>query len=163
MQNIRFIVATTLLLTACGKAPQQDGNINNAVISDNGVAISPVDNVAKPDPADNAAIVAPAPNTIPVAFHGRWGMVPADCGPDASIAKGLLTIDDAQLRFYESVGKPAVVTYPTPSRVEGRFAFTGEGMDWSKDMTLALEGSGDRLVRTEKDPVASYGYKRCPA
>jgi hypothetical protein len=34
-------------------------------------------------------------------------------------------------------------------------------MDWSKALTLSLEGN--RLVRGEHDPEAVYTYTRCPA
>ena len=100
-------------------------------------------------------------NAIPEAFHGRWGMVAGDCGPDASIAKGLVVITGRMLRFYESVGKPDVVRAPTPNRLEGRFSFSGEGESWEKDMVLEIKGDGGTLIRTEKKPTASFTYKKC--
>ncbi|HEX7874843.1 MAG TPA: hypothetical protein VF475_18165 [Sphingobium sp.] len=168
MTKTRLMIATTLLLAACDAGQKDQGSVDNATIADNGVMVDP----AKPapptpkpapsePPANSEPTVDPAKHVIPAAFQGRWGMVPKDCGPDAAIAKGLMTVDGGKLRFYESVGKPAVVTYPTPMRMEGRFSFSGEGMDWSKDMVLSVKG--DTLTRTEKDPAASYTYTRCPA
>ncbi|MFT3965489.1 MAG: hypothetical protein QM690_06375 [Sphingobium sp.] len=167
MQKTRFIIAATLALAACDKGKDErgqkdEGGLNNAAIVENRAEDEgPADNEAAPAvPANAIGAASPGGQTVPVALQGRWGLVPKDCGPDAAIAKGLLTIDGKQLRFYESVGKPAVVNYPTPSRMEGRFSFTGEGMEWSKDMALTVEG--DTLTRTEKDPAASYRYTRCP-
>jgi hypothetical protein len=169
VHHSRPILAATLVATfalaACGKAPEQTDAVENAAIANtvenaaNGIAAPNED--AQANAAMNAAAGSPsvAARAIPAAFHGRWGMVAGDCGPDASIAKGLMTVDGEKLRFYESVGKPAVVTNPTPARMQGRFAFSGEGMEWSKDMTLTLDG--DSLVRTETDPAASYRYMRC--
>ncbi|MET0362397.1 MAG: hypothetical protein ABW048_11695 [Sphingobium sp.] len=164
----RFIIITTLLsLAACGKAPEKKADDGPSASGNIVEEVAPEREGRNSFSPENAATGAnapsPAEHAVPLAFHGRWGMVPGDCGPDAAIAKGLMTVDGKQLRFYESVGKPAVVTSPTPTRLEGRFSFTGEGMDWSKDMTLTLGGNGDTLIRTEKDPTASYTYKRCPA
>ncbi|MET0364374.1 MAG: hypothetical protein ABW169_06945 [Sphingobium sp.] len=168
MTKTKLMIATTLLLAACDQGHKDEGNLDNVTIADNGVMVNSAKDAPPPPPADNSQAPAnsvptvnPADHVIPDAFQGRWGMVPKDCGPDAAIAKGLMTIDGAQLRFYESVGKPAVVTYPTPMRMEGRFSFMGEGMEWSKDMVVSVKG--DMLTRTEKDPAASYTYTRCPA
>lgn len=164
MQKTRFAIAATLMLAACDAGNKDQDRIDNADIADNVVTEVSSTDMQRADNAATNAAVPPAPgpagNAVPDAFRGRWGMVPLDCGPDAAIAKGLMTVSGRELRFYESVGKPAVVNYPTPTRMEGRFSFTGEGMEWSKDMTLTVEG--DTLVRTERDPVARYTYTRCP-
>jgi len=157
-----------VLLVACHDTSGNGSGVDKATI-----AVDEPDagsNSQSPPPAaanatgEPRATGAPRPsaNAIPAAFHGRWALVAGDCGPDAGAAKGLLTISGGMLRFYESVGKPVIVTYPTPSRMEGRFSFSGEGMDWSKDMVLKLEGKGDTLIRSERDPAASYTYRRCP-
>lgn len=158
------ILVPVLALAACDKAPKQQATLQNAKIAQESAALNQggaATQDAEPGaPGGAAKPPSPADHNIPVALQGRWAMVPKDCGPDASIAKGLMTIDGKQLRFYESVAKPAVVNYPTPMRMEGRFSFTGEGMEWSKDMALSVEG--DKLIRTEKEPTASYSYARCP-
>jgi hypothetical protein len=165
MPKTRLLIAATLLLAACDTKPQPEANSVEA----------PLPEAPVPENKSGASAQAPtnettgnfaakengaAAHAITAAFHGRWGLVPGDCGPDASIAKGLMVVDAEKLRFYESVGKPAVVTWPAPNRMEGRFTFSGEGMEWSKDMVLLLKDD-KTLVRTEKDPEQSFTYTRC--
>jgi hypothetical protein len=106
---------------------------------------------------DTNKSASPAP-TIPGQYRDSWGMVPADCEPGRSDAKGLIRIGDRTIRFYESTAtlkeqRPSVAT-----SFSGEFSFTGEGMSWTKVMTLALQGN--RLTRTEDDQ--RYTYTRCP-
>ena len=94
---------------------------------------------------------------VPSQYRGRWGMVPADCEPGRSDAKGLLVIGDKTLRFYESVGtlkeqRPAIAT-----SFAGLFAFTGEGQSWQKVITFTR--TDDTLKRAEKD--GTFTYQRC--
>lgn len=104
---------------------------------------------AKAEPASTAA--------IPVAFHGRWGMVPADCTSTRGDAKGLLVIDADKLSFYESRARPRRITASAPNRVQGDFAFSGEGQEWTANVTLTRQG--DTLIREEDGP--RFTYKRC--
>ncbi|MCE7798326.1 hypothetical protein LWE61_17450 [Sphingobium sufflavum] len=167
MKPSHFLIIAILLLAACDKPAERQGNDADAMAGNElrdkapTPAPAPANDFSPEKVANNADGLTAAEKAIPAGYQGRWGLVPGDCGPDASIAKGLMVVDGQQLRFYESVGKPAVVTNPTPNRMEGRFSFTGEGMEWSKDMVLTLEGNGDRLVRTESDPSARYAYRRC--
>ena len=73
--------------------------------------------------------------------------------------EGLLTIGANALRFYESVAVPAANVQTSTNSISGDFAFTGEGQQWSKH--LSLEIRDDKLVRTERDPLASFRYVRC--
>jgi len=161
--HTRLFLAAPLLLAACTDKPAQTGNVEAPVVE---APTNEISSAAGTPPVANSVTkgtarrAEPSEHAIPAAFQGRWGLVAGDCGPDAAIAKGLVVIDGEKLRFYESVGTPAVVTWPAPNRLEGRFSFIGEGMEWSKDMTLLLQDS-DTLVRTEKDPVARYSYTRC--
>jgi hypothetical protein len=161
------VIAAFLLLASCNdRPPANESGIDNAAIAINaGLEESETLSPASPGSSEDASGTAAAPaattNRIPPAFHGRWGLVPGDCGPDAGAAKGLLTITGDMLRFYESVGKPETLSLTGLGRLEGRFAFSGEGMDWSKALTLSLEGN--KLVRSEHDPEAAYTYTRCPA
>jgi hypothetical protein len=162
-----LILTATLALAACDRGHKQQDNLQNAKIQQESGMLAqggaPAQQGGAPVtpgvPGSTAPSPSPVDNSVPVAFQGRWGMVPKDCGPDAAIAKGLMTVTRKDLRFYESVAKPAVVNYPTPMRMEGRFSFSGEGMDWSKDMVVSVEG--DTLIRTEKDPVVRYTYTKC--
>ncbi len=96
---------------------------------------------------------------IPPALRGRWGLTPADCTSTRGDAKGLLTVDADKLKFYESsaVSSPGIETMTTS--VSGNFLFTGEGQEWTKYESLDLQG--DKLVRTERNPVATFTYVRC--
>jgi hypothetical protein len=102
---------------------------------------------------------AAAGMTIPAALHGRWGMAPDDCDSTSGHAKGLLVIDAQQLRFFESVARPARNVELSPDSLSADFAFTGEGTTWTRFVTLQLRDA--RLVRTESSPMASFTYVRC--
>ena len=106
---------------------------------------------ANPNPAPAAA--------IPAALHGRWGLTPADCTSTRGDAKGLLAISAERLQFYESRAVPVANVKRGSSTFSADFAFTGEGQSWSRFQTLALQG--EKLVRTESSPMASFTYARC--
>ena len=106
----------------------------------------------------------PLPTEIPADYQGRWGMNEADCTGDAAAAKGLLEISPTELKFYESVGTLEAVTAATGGRFRGEFAFTGEGMEWERDVVLDLREGGKILVRREFGEDASpepFDYTRC--
>jgi len=111
----------------------------------------------------NNSAEAQLPTTllIPAAFHGRWGMVPADCTSTQGDAKGLITIDPASIKFFESKGTLTKVTLNAPENFTGTFAFTGEGQSWTNSQNLKLAGSSNTLIRSETDVAQSYSYKRC--
>lgn len=120
---------------------------------------------APSDPASMPATAAPAP-AIPTAMRGRFGLVPDDCTSTRGDAKGLMTVGADNLRFYESVARIAAIKDETPRRLRARFAYSGEGMTWSRDATLALGANGNTLVLEEFGDGAVPGpqtYKRCPA
>ena len=100
----------------------------------------------------------PATNaSIPAQYQGRWGMVPNDCDPSRADNKGLITIDSKTIKFYESRAtlkeqRPAIAT-----SFSGLYAFTGEGQEWQKVVTLTR--TGDKLKRA--DDEGSYDYTRC--
>ena len=97
--------------------------------------------------------------SIPAALHGRWGLNPNDCVPGRSDAKGLLVISENDLRFYESRAVPSKGVSASADSISGDFAFTGEGMEWTKYQALQLRGR--ELVRTETSPAASFTYAKC--
>ena len=100
---------------------------------------------------------------IPAAFHGRWGMVPADCISTRGDNKGLITVDANGIKFYESRANLIKVTMNAPENFTGDFRFTGEGQTWTKPQNLKLTGSSNTLIRSETDPSMSFTYKRCTA
>lgn len=99
----------------------------------------------------------PAGAAIPAPYRGRWGMVPADCTSSRGDAKGLITIDDQTVRFYESVASLKEQRPAKATSFSGLFAFTGEGEKWEKVMTFTR--TGDTLLRAEED--GRFTYKRC--
>ena len=157
-----------LALAACG------GNDPVAEEADNTAGLPSVDNVAGGRDGAPSADGAPPTNVasapasaapsapaaaIPAALHGRWGMSPADCTSTRGDAKGLLVIGSGGLRFYESRAIPARNVESSSDSFSADFAFTGEGQTWTKFQTLTVEG--DKLVRTESSPMASFTYVRC--
>jgi len=154
-------VALFALLAAC-----QQANDENIAIDESNAAIEtlPPDETMTnvENEAGNNSAEAQLPTTllIPAAFHGRWGMGPADCEPGRSDAKGLITIGDKTIDFYESKGTLTKVTLNAPENFTGTFAFTGEGQSWTNSQNLKLTGSST-LIRSETDVAQSYSYKRC--
>ena len=125
----------------------------------------PAANQAAPSPTGgspgNSSTTAKAPSgtAIPSELQGRWGLTPGDCTSTAGDAKGLLVVGPSELRFYESVAVPARGVQTAAKSISGEFAFTGEGQEWTRHQTLELRDG--KLVRTERDPVASFRYVRC--
>ena len=148
-------------LAACDRpSPVADGAENaEALPPSTKAAPSPT---GGPPPPENRVVTANAgepASAIPTALHGRWGLTPADCTSNRGDAKGLLTISATELRFYESVAVPAADIEITADSFAGTFTFTGEGQSWSKFQRLGLRD--DKLIRTERDPIASFRYVRC--
>ena len=109
---------------------------------------------------------APPPITagIPTALQGRWGLVAADCEAGRADAKGLLTITADKLEFYESVGELGETDEVADDRIRATFDFTGEGMEWEREMALELQETGSALVRREFGADAapgSFRYVKC--
>jgi hypothetical protein len=118
-----------------------------------------------PSPTPSATGAAPA-QSIPLAIRGRWGLVPGDCTSTRGDAKGLLTIDATTLRFYESLGTVGAIKQRSDSLIRAAFAFSGEGMTWTRDEVLDAQNGGRTLIRREYGEDAAPGpfkYARCPA
>ena len=152
-----------LALAAC-QQPAGDGNI--AVDNGTDLATSTDDNTAPSlNEADDAGSEQPSPpgtqeaGIIPDQYRGRWGINAADCDQSRSDTKGAITIGERSMIFYESRAtlkerRPAIAT-----SFSGLFAFTGEGQEWQKVVTLTR--TGDTLRRA--DDEGNYTYRRCPA
>lgn len=109
-------------------------------------------------PAANDGEAAPGAAIIPAQYRGRWGMNANDCDPARSDNKGLITIAEKTIRFYESTAtlkeqRPAIAT-----SFSGTFGFTGEGQTWEKAVTLTRTGN----VMKRADNEGSFTYNRCP-
>jgi predicted small lipoprotein YifL len=136
------------------------------------------DPVPAPDAAASAAatpavalpIAAPSSSSpremasIPAKLQGRWGLVGPDCTGDPAAAKGLMTVRATDLKFYESRGVLGSVVASGAAGLRAHYAFSGEGMTWTREIDLSLVG--DRLVRRDADGEMkgqTLSYTRCPA
>ncbi len=132
-----------------------DGNDLVAIDQDAG-SPTPVANAAD-NAASHSTTPVPGAAVIPAQYRGRWGMVPGDCTSTRGDAKGLISIADKTIRFYESTAtlkqqRPAIAT-----SFGGVFDFTGEGQSWTKVETLTRTGAA--LKRADNE--GSYTYTRC--
>lgn len=145
------VAAVSLLaLAACGETSAPDG-------------VNTQDANAAPDTAETAVASATEEleKSIPAPLRGSWGMVDADCTSQAGDAKGLLKINSNSLVFYESVGKLDQVMEREADRLVAKFAFTGEGMDWSRTETLTLDGTTLTRSTDAGDAQGPFTYQRC--
>ncbi|WP_425098109.1 hypothetical protein [Tropicibacter sp. S64] len=112
----------------------------------------------------SACLTAEAVPEIPAALQGRWGLVAADCEPGRDDAKGLMTVGESTLTFYESRATLDRLSERGETQVQGSFAFTGEGMAWERLVSLTLNEDGT-LTRSEigdAPDADSYTYLPCP-
>ena len=101
---------------------------------------------------------------IPEALHGRWGLVPADCTSTRGDAKGLITIDAERIEFYESRAVVEEIEEQDTGMIRARFAFTGEGQEWTRDIEWRLSEDGATLTRSESGEDAleePLSYTKC--
>jgi hypothetical protein len=156
-------VATAALIALALAACQQNSDENIAIDESN--TLNAEVETLPPDEAvsdegnseDTGNGAAPAEASIPAQYQGRWGMVPADCTSTRGDAKGLITIGEKTIRFFESTATLKEQRQAIPEAFSGLFAFTGEGQSWTKAITLTR--TGDTLKRAEEG--ANYTYRRC--
>ena len=162
-------LAFILTVASCGGSDAVDGDANNTdglatVVAEANATANAVHNEAGETPlapgSNGAATSPPSPTPggiIPAQYQGRWGMVAADCTSTRGDNKGLITVGDTSIKFYESTAtleeqRPAIAT-----SFSGKFAFRGEGQSWEKVMTFTR--TGNALERA--DPEGRFNYKRC--
>lgn len=153
MRAFTFPLLALTVLSGCG------GNESSA---DETAVSGPTTEVTPPPIVEPQ--LATNDTDIPEALRGRWGLVPADCEPGRADAKGLLTITATKLEFYESVGTLDGIEEFDPSRIRASFNFTGEGMEWERDVVLDAQEQGRVLIRREYGEDAAPGpfrYTRC--
>ena len=153
--------AASLALAACDRPGAVADEARNGSALPNATSSSPSPSGGAPDAgtAPGNSVSTAAVSKIPAALQGRWGLSPADCTSTVGDAKGLLVVGGDELRFYESVARPAGSVQTSANSISGDFAFTGEGQNWTNHQTLELRDG--QLVRTERNPVASFRYVRC--
>jgi hypothetical protein len=164
MKPIRHAVLllAPLAITACSSKPADQDAGAGKEQPESQVTAAPSPAAAPSEAATTPAEVA---GEIPSVLQGRWGLVAADCTSTRGDAKGLLLIAPTKLTFYESVGKLGTVKERTDSRIRASFSFTGEGMEWNREMVLESQNGGKALVRQEFGADAMPGplkYARCP-
>ena len=171
-RNFALAALAALALAACQR-PAEDSNIaidnviNAAEAADADVALPPSasDGAALGSPtAPLANEATPLPTSIPVQFHGRWGINRLDCTSTRGDAKGLMTIAATRLTFYESSGSLGAVLGATPNSFDAEYAFTGEGQTWERVERFKLVD--DRLQRRTnaapgQEPPVNLTYERC--
>jgi hypothetical protein len=159
--RLAIVLVAAAALAACGRPDRIAENAQNL---DSLPAINAPSSSPTGGPPINAVATEPPPppsagKGIPAALQGRWGLTPRDCTSPLGDAKGLLVINADELRFYESRAVPAAGVQTTADSISGDFAFTGEGQEWTRHVTLEIRDG--KLVRTERDPVSSFRYVRC--
>lgn len=172
------LTAGFLLLAACSGGKDDESGPEDTA------AISPLQKAERAAPAETpgttvdadmseAAEEKPAKvetgtasdgKTIPAAIRGRWALKAADCAAKKGTDLTALTIDAANLRFYESHGELARVRESDANRIVADYKFSGEGIDWDRRMSLGIEDGGKTLVRRDEGEGAAAGpmrYTRC--
>ena len=167
MKNISPLVPAVLLSFALIACQQADPN-NIAIDEANNAAAMEVETLPPSNTsatnADSATTPATLPTSIPAQFHGRWGLTGADCTSTRGDAKGLLTINDARLTFFESKGTLDKVLGATASNFDANYGFLGEGQSWERVERLKLVN--DKLNRRTdtqagQEPPVNLTYERC--
>ncbi len=161
-RNFTLPALLALALAACQQPANDtdiaiDNSVNAAEAANAEIeTLPPSEESGAPDAAANDT--QPAAAIIPAQYHGRWGMNANDCDPKRSDNKGLITIAEKTIRFYESTAtlkeqRPAIAT-----SFSGTYRFTGEGQTWEKAVTLTRTGN----VLKRADDEGSFTYNRCP-
>ena len=160
------IIATSALLVLALTACQQGADDNIAIDESNSLNAeietlpadeSSLNNVAAANATGMPVPPNPVTTDIPVQYHGRWGMVAADCTSTRGDAKGLIDIGDQTIKFYEAMATFKERRPSTANSFSALFAFAGEGQNWEKVMTFTR--TGDTLKRAEES--GTFTYRRC--
>lgn len=156
-------IALVLGLAACSgeKAdPQPSGTPDSELIAP-AATITPSE---APGAARTGSDTGAAVSAIPAPLRGRWGLVPADCTTARGDEKGLIAISANELKFYESVARLKTATSGSAAAIDATFAFSGEGMDWTRRITMATSDGGKTMNLEEFGDDAPAGkrvYTKC--
>lgn len=161
-----------LALCACSKqesAPSPEGSGSDAAMVPGSGAHSEAAPAASgsagPDTSVSSPVIeGPLEKSIPEPARGRWGLVPADCTTTRGDDKGLMTIAESRIKFYESIAVLDTVKERTATRIRATYAYEGEGMTWKRDTLLDVQDGGKTLILREYGDDAPAGprrYTRC--
>ena len=122
-----------------------------------GAPASTINTAAPLNEAEDDSENSPSIAVIPAQYRGRWGMNANDCDPKRSDNKGLMTVRENSIKFYESLAslqeqRPAIAT-----SFSGTYSFAGEGQTWERVVTLTR--TGNTLKRADNE--GSTTYTRC--
>ena len=112
-----IMISALMGMVACsGRDPVAD-DLNAAAAPAEVDVLPPDENLVAPanEPENEGAEPVGVASTIPASLHGRWGLTPGDCTSSRGDAKGLMTIGDTRIKFYESTAnlterRPAIAT-----------------------------------------------------
>ena len=167
--NLTLTALLALALAACQQPVNDtdiaiDNQVNAAEAADAEIEMLPPSEESGAPTVDNSNTPATLPTQIPAQYRGRWGLVATDCTSTKGDAKGLLTINDVRLSFYESRGTLTKVFGTTADSFDARYGFVGEGQTWNRTERLKLVG-GKLQRRTDaesgQEPPVNLTYERC--
>jgi len=165
IRNLLTMTALVAALAACSRqTPPAEGPTDPASMSQT-AAPEPMPPSPSAGPVAQPGVPAAA-KSIPEGMRGRFGLVPADCTATRGDDKGLLTVGPNSLKFYESVALLRDVGESTATHLKAHFAYSGEGMEWTRNAVLDLTDGGRTLILEEFGDDAVPGprtYTRCPA
>lgn len=177
MRILPLVLASSfiLLLAACGSPRDEDILTQDKIRASESAPALPEINLSenpepepapppKPEPAlnelenavENVAEIE-TQGSIPPAFHGLWGIVPADCRAGNVVGSGMLVSEDA-LIFAGSAASLLGVLGDYPGRFAGRF---GDESGFEQREELVLSGGGNVLNRAGGGQ--RFTYRRCGA
>ena len=165
--NSRIILAcsSALALAACSGTNQPGATETESAVPGVIADATPPMVVASGSGSADAASASAAPTDgTPLAMRGRWGLVANDCTPGRADAKGLMTVAASSIKFYESVAELGKTAERSDTMLRGNFAYSGEGMNWKRDVALTLAPGGKTLTKLETGGDAPPGpltYTRC--
>ncbi|PCD03759.1 hypothetical protein COC42_05280 [Sphingomonas spermidinifaciens] len=158
----RFVLASTLLLAACGSAGEDsEANVSVAVPepspSPSPEPVPTPEETPEPEASATEAAAATGPtDAIPAEWRGIWA------GRDGCARSATMRVRVAadRLVFYESEGVASEIERRAPREIALKLAMSGEGETWERRAVLSLSADGERLTRTEAgmEPVT---YTRC--
>lgn len=157
-----LLLAAPFALVACSEpSPEPTGAATPSLaptVSDSEAFAPPV----APGASEAAPLAGMA--AFPAAMRGAWGMNAADCDPSRGDNKGMMTVRDKQVKFYESIAELGTVRESTDNVLRATFDYEGEGMAWQRDARFELADGGKVLILTEFGDDAPQGarrYSRC--
>lgn len=163
-----LLAIAPLALAACSQGQPDPASSAGAEATALPDPVAPSDAMPAEEPTTDSSMMPDEAeaSAIPTASQGRWGLVPDDCTSTRGDAKGLMIVSEQSIKFYESRATLGAVKESSPTRIRATFAYEGEGMQWTRDLSMDVQDGGKSLVRREYGEDALPGplrYSRCSA